>query len=354
MSTDREDPWPYYDDEQPKPKFDLVCVGSVTSTKVDWLWENRLARGKLTLLGGDPDLGKSQISIDAAARMSRGTNWPNGPRAPIGSTIFICSEDDVADTIRPRAEAAGADLSKLHVLRSCVRDGKRRTFSLQHDLAILGEAVRSIGDVGMITMDAITSYMGQIDSHRTTDVRAVLEPVGDFAHEFNVSVLGVTHPPKAYQANAIHAFTGSLAFVAASRLAFFVTLEAETKRRLLLSVKNNLGPKAPGIGYFIGTKSITGGINAPHILWDDAPVDLTANQALAAAGSALKDGGAMEKAKEFLREFLADGPASADDGEEAAEKNGIKSRTLDRARSALGVKAKKDGFQGEWRWHLKQ
>ena len=158
-------------------------------------------------------------------------------------------------------------------------------------------------------MDAITSYMGsKIDSHRTTDVRAVLEPVGDFAREFNVSVLGITHPPKAYQANAIHAFTGSLAFVAASRLAFFVTSEAETKRRLLLSVKNNLGPKAPGIGYFIGTKPTSGGI-APHVLWDDAPVDLTANQALAAASSALKDGGAMERAKEFLREFLADGPA---------------------------------------------
>jgi hypothetical protein len=60
----------------------------------------------------------------------------------------------------------------------------------------------------------------------------------------------------------------------------------------------------------------------------------------------------MERAKEFLRDFLADGPASADDGEEAAEANGIKIRTLDRARSALGVKAVKDGFQGAWRWHL--
>ena len=195
--------------------------------------------------------------------------------------------------------------------------------------------MREIGDVTLITMDAITSYMGsKIDSHRTTDVRAVLEPVGDFAQEFNVSVLGITHPPKAYQANAIHAFTGSLAFVAASRLAFFVTSEAETKRRLLLSVKNNLGPKAPGIGYFIGTKPTSGGI-APHVLWDDAPVDLTANQALAAASSALKDGGAMERAKEFLRELLADGPAGAEEGGETAEANGIRSRTLDRARSRL-------------------
>ena len=167
-------------------------------------------------------------------------------------------------------------------------------------------------------------------------------------------MIGVTHPPKAHQANAIHAFTGSLAFVAAARLVFFVTEEPETDRRLLLSVKNNLGPKPPGIGYRIGTQLVSPlGIIAPHILWDDAPVDVTASQAIAANAAALKDGGAIGKAKEFLRELLADGPVDADEGEEAAKANSISSRTLDRARTDLGVKAEKDGFEGGWRWHLR-
>jgi putative DNA primase/helicase len=333
--------------------FNLVCVGRVEPVAVNWLWSDRLARGKLTLLGGNPDLGKSMIAIDAAARLTTARHWPNGPCAPLGSAIFICSEDDVADTIRPRAEAAGADLDLLHVFKSTlVRDGKRRTFSLQHDLAVLGEAVTSLGNAALVVIDAITSYVGMIDSHRTTDVRAVLEPVGDFAQEFGVSVLGITHPPKAHQANAIHAYSGSLAFVAAPRLAFFVTEEPETERRLLLPVKNNLGLKAPGIGYYIGTQLVSKGIVAPYILWDDAPVDLTANQALAANAAALKDGGALNKAKQFLRELLANGPVDAKDGEEAAKANGISDRTLDRARTDLGVKAEKDGYQGAWRWHL--
>jgi putative DNA primase/helicase len=187
-----------------------------------------------------------------AAHLSTEKHWPNGARAPLAGTIFICSEDDVADTIRPRAEAAGANLDLLHVFKSTViQGGKRKTFNLQHDLAVLGAAVTEIGDVALVIVDAITSYMGMIDSHRTTDVRALLEPMGDFAKEFGVSVLGITHPPKAHQANAIHAFTGSLAFVAAARLAFVVTEEPETDRRLLLSVKNNLGSKAAGIGYRI-------------------------------------------------------------------------------------------------------
>ena len=215
----------------------LICVADVTPEPVDWLWRDRLALGKLTLLGGDPDMGKSQIAVNAAARITTGSYWPNGARANIGSALFICSEDDTADTIRPRSEAAGADIEKVYAYRPIV-DGKRKTFSLQEDLDRLALEINSIGDVKLVVLDAITSYMGgKIDSHRTTDVRSVLEPVGDFAKEHRVAILGITHPPKAAQAKAMHAFTGSLAFVAAARLAFYVTEEAETNRRLLLSVK---------------------------------------------------------------------------------------------------------------------
>src|SRR5262245_56533107 len=79
--------------------FHLIRVGGVEPVAVDWVWVDRLARGKMTLLGGNPDLGKSQIATDVAARLSVERHWPpKGARAPLGSTVFICSEDDVADT----------------------------------------------------------------------------------------------------------------------------------------------------------------------------------------------------------------------------------------------------------------
>jgi hypothetical protein len=345
--------WTLVDQSPQSEGYTLTCVHDVIPEQVDWVWRDRLALGKLTLLGGDPDLGKSQISIDAAARITTGSHWPNGARASIGSAIFVCSEDDTADTIRPRLEAAGADLTKVFVFKSA-DNGKRKTFSLQEDLERLAQAIKQVGDVKLVTLDAITSYMGGIDSHRTTDVRSVLEPVGDFAKEHGVSILGITHPPKAAQAKALHAFTGSLAFVAAARLCFFVTTEAETDRRLLLSVKNNLGPLAPGLGYSIGTKQTMNGIIAPHIIWDDSPVDLTANQAIAANAEALRDGGALQEAKEFLREALGNGPVAAREIEEAARQNCISERTLRRARKALGVRHDKGGFKDGWEWSLPQ
>jgi putative DNA primase/helicase len=271
----------------------------------------------------------------------------------VGSTLFLCSEDGVADTIRPRAEAAGADLSFIQVFESTViKAGKRKTFNLQEDLDMLGKAIRHIGNVRFVCVDAITSYMGLIDSHQTTNVRAVLEPVAVFAEDHGVSILGVTHPPKAAQGNALRAFTGSFAFIAAARVAFMAVSEPETDRHLLLAVKNNIGLKAPGRGYHISTKVISNDIEAPCILWDDEPVDMTADQALAAASIALKEGDARSDAKAFLRDLLGDGPVDATEGEEAAEANGITKRTLARARKDLGVIAKKKAFEDGWEWSL--
>jgi hypothetical protein len=346
------EPKPNGNGEGAGDQFKLMRLADVAPEAIRWLWDGRLAIGKLTLLGGDPEQGKSLITTDAAARISKGLHWPNGARAPIGSTIFLASEDGVADTVRPRAEAAGADLTKLLVFESTfLKDGARKTFSLQSDLDILGAAIRQVGDARLVIIDAITSYMGKVDSHRTTDVRAVLEPVASFAEQNNVSILGVTHPPKASQGNALRSFTGSFAFIATARIGLFVTSEPETDRRLLLSVKTNIGPKARGIGYFIGTKTITNRIIAPHVLWSDAPVDYTADQALAANAAAMKEHRSdLNEAKEFLRELLKDGPVGAADGKEAAEAEGISERTLARAKKALGVKSEKGEFRGGWQW----
>jgi hypothetical protein len=144
--------------------------------------------------------------------------------------------------------------------------GRRRSFNLQEDLEKLRRKITAIGDVGLLSIDPITSYMGvQMDSHRTSDVRAVLKPFIVLAQETNIAVLCVTHPPKAAQISALHSFTGSLAFVAAARLAFIVTPEAETDRRLLLPVKNNIGARALGLCFRLEPTLVSKNIVAPRV-----------------------------------------------------------------------------------------
>jgi putative DNA primase/helicase len=327
--------------------FDVV--GDVAAQPIDWVWHGRLARRKLTLIAGDPGLGKSQITADIAARISCGGQWPDQGVAPSGSTIVLSAEDSVGDTIRPRLEVVGADLRRIHALRSVdAGDGTRRTFSLQADLQLLGDKLKAVGDVGLVIIDPITSYMGKIDSHRTTDVRAVLEPLSEFAEHHEIAVLAVTHPPKATQAKALHAITGSLAFVAAARLVFIAVEEADTERRLLLPVKSNIGAMAPGLGYSLMQATTEAGIVTSHVVWDNSPVSMTANQALHAAAESAKNEGGLREAEEFLRDVLASGALPTKQVEKEAAGLGITAATLRRARGRLGVSATKDGLRGGW------
>ncbi len=333
----------------------LLCAGEVAQRPVRWYWDNRLAEGKQTLVGGDPSIGKSQISNDVVARISCGLGWPDGGTAPHGNCIILSSEDAANDTICPRLELAGADLSHVHILESVRENGKARSFNLSKDLDLLDAAVERIGGVRLIVIDPLTAYLGDADSHRTADVRAVLDPFDRFAERNRCALLAITHPPKATQAKAINAFTGSLAFVANARLAFVCCEEEGSDRRLLLGVKNNLGPLAPGIGYRIVQEATGRNIVASRIDWCSMPVTVSANEAMQAANT----GGKRQERQEavrFLEGYLEDGPMPVDAVLKAATANEISEKTLRRAKDELKVKAERSGFGGDggWTWRLPQ
>jgi putative DNA primase/helicase len=298
-------------------------------------------------------MGKSQIAVYAAATCSKSREWPDIPEcAPHCSTIILSAEDAADDTLRPRLEAAGADLQHVYVVASVIDNNQRVSFSLQADLENLGRKIDEIGNVGLVIIDPITAYMGaKVDSHRTTDVRAVLELLTSFAAAHNVAVLAITHPPKAPQAKAIHVATGSLAFVAAARLAFLAIKEPETERRLLLPIKNNLGALAPGLGYSLVQHIVSKGIVSSHVAWDTVPVTMTANEALA-AGTNSRRAGAVGDAEDFLRKELAGGPRPVEEIQSAAKGAGLAWRTVQRAKKKLQIKPNKNGLDGGWAWTL--
>src|SRR5438132_3052923 len=76
----------------------LIPMASIAAEEISWLWRGRLARGKVTLLIGDPGLGKSFVTLDMASRLSNGREWPDGDQAPLGVTILLSAEDGPADT----------------------------------------------------------------------------------------------------------------------------------------------------------------------------------------------------------------------------------------------------------------
>ena len=316
---------------------------------VSWLWPGRIALGKLSLIAGEPGLGKSQVSLAMAAAVTTGGSWPcREGGAPKGNVIILAAEDGAADTLVPRLKAADADLERVSIVSAVSEDAGRRAFNLAADLDLLEQKIRAAGDVQMVVIDPISSYLGvRIDSHNNTTVRGTLEPVCEMADRLHVAILGITHQPKSTGTAAMHRFIGSIAFIAAAQAAYMVTRDPEDdSRRLFLPVKNNLAPRGQGLAFRLEQRIVAEpGIVASSVLWEDTPVTITADQALAATDAA-RHGTAspLAEAVEYLDDKLSAGPVAVQDVDEHARALGIALRTLRRARKTLGVRAVKDGF----------
>jgi AAA domain len=336
------------------PELIARCAADVKPEPVEWLWPGRVALGKLTLIAGEAGLGKSQLSVAMVAAVTTGGPWPCGEgQAPIGSAIILSAEDGAADTIVPRLIAANANRERVYLVRAVrSEDGTgRRAFNLQVDLDLLERLISEIGDVRLIIIDPISSYLGpKLDSHVNAAVRGVLEPLSEMAARLGIAILAITHPPKGTGTTAINRFIGSIAFVAAARAAFMVTRDPDDEtRRLFLPVKNNLAPLGKGLAFRLEQRLVADGILGSSVAWETETVTITADQALAATDVA-REGAASPRteAEEYLRDKLSAGRVPVEDVNEHARALGIAQRTLARARKALGIRAVKDGFGGGW------
>jgi len=362
--------------------LESIRASDVVMRAIEWLWPDRFALGKLGILAGLPDEGKSLLLSYIAARITGpgGSRWPNDEgEAPRGSVILLTGEDDPEDTVIPRLKAAGAGLDAVEIL-NMVRDrdttGRThiRMFSLSDDLILLRRKVEEIGNVRVILIDPITAYLGKagaVDAFRDNDVRAVLTPLAHLAGELRIAVITIMHFNKKVDVtNALLRISNSLAFGGVARHVFSVTDDAENGRKLLARAKNNIAAKGNNqtLAFHFESREVgndpkTGAvISAPCVVFESGYVDVTATEALSAAAEnkspAQRD---RDQAKQFLLGLLADGAeVSASEVKEAAAAHGYSWRTILRAREELEKKdeilvdvAKERGkANGRWIWKL--
>ncbi|MGE0469630.1 MAG: AAA family ATPase [Nitrospira sp.] len=337
-------------------------VSDIQAKPIYWLWRGRFARGKVSMIAGNPGLGKSQVTASMAAIVSTGGRWPvDGTLCELGNVVILSAEDDPSDTLRPRLEAAGANLSRVFIL-DAVTDGtvtngneNRRGFNLKSDLSQLGAMLEEIGGAALIVIDPITAYLGTTDSHKNAEIRALLSPLVELAANHEAAVVCVSHFNKNSSGEVLMRVTGSLAFVAAARAAFVVTKDLEQDaRRLFLPLKNNLGNDQTGLAFTvepIQLESPQGPIETSRVIWQSETVTTTAQEAMAQQDTG-EERGDLDDARGFLRELLAKGPLPTKQIQKDAEGAGYAWRTIQRAKKLLGVTAKKEGMKEGWSWSL--
>ena len=155
-----------------------TLLSEVEPERVEWLWPGRLPLGKLAVLDGDPGLGKSALTLDLAARVSAGLELPDGGRCGPAGAVLLSAEDGLADTVRPRLDAAGADTERIVALSTVEdRSGAEMTISLTQDLGTVRWAIGRIG-AALVIIDPLMAFLsGKTDSHKDQDVRRALAPL---------------------------------------------------------------------------------------------------------------------------------------------------------------------------------
>ncbi|MCZ6834246.1 MAG: AAA family ATPase [Planctomycetota bacterium] len=335
----------------------IVNLADVEPEEVQWLWPGRIALGKVTLIAGDPGLGKSFLTLDMAARISSGTSWPDDRDAlnQVGGIVLLSAEDDLGDTIRPRLDAAGADVARICAISSVKRLGTKSeeavedSFCLATDLTALEASILQTPDCRLVIIDPISAYLGRVDSHKMAELRGILTPLGALASRHRVAVVCIHHLNKNSGGQAIYRACGSIGFVAAARAAWIVTKDKDDeRRRLFLPVKNNLASDMTGLAYTIELIDQGG---APAVAWEPDPVEISADEAMSASQG---DGEDRLDAKSFLLDLLADGEIPGKDVLDEAKEAGFSDKVARRALKSLGGKPRRSGFGkgGQWIWSL--
>lgn len=340
--------------EQPKQEqaqsgkaLKVVRMSDIEAEAVSWLWEPYIPKGKLTLLEGDPGRGKTWVALALAAAVSTGAPMPDDQgrmihkREPV-NVIYLSAEDGLADTLRPRLDAVGADVNKVYAVTGTIEDKKEGIFSF--DDLILLDGLAAVLSPALIVIDPIQAYLGaSIDMHRANETRPVLARLGALAERHRCAVVCIRHLSKATATKGIYRGMGSIDFTAAARSVLLAGSDPQDdSRRAIVHLKSSLAPAGATQGYELRDGFYWTGLSP-----------LTASDILGSE-QIKKQENKLADAETWLEEILADGPMLKTEVEEQAKNEEISPKTLRRAREKMGVLSyKKPGEKnGPYLWEL--
>jgi hypothetical protein len=326
----------------------LTPLSEVEPEEVSWLWRPYIPIGKVSIVEGDPGLGKTFLSLALSAAVSNG--WPligedGSPtqKIDIGKVLYLSCEDGLADTLRPRLDKMGANVKNIIVLEGKVNPGKDEVIpvSLQDD-DVLRNAMTEIKPA-LIIIDPIQGFLGpNTNMNRAEEVRPLLAMLGKLAEEFRCAVVLIRHLTKSGKDKASYRGMGSIDFTAAARSVLLVGKDPDDEtKRVIVQTKSSLAE--------IG-KSIAFAINDGKFEWL-GHTEVTAVEVLAPErmeSNDEEDKNPMKEARKYLIDSLQDGPKPAKEILNGVKFNGFGERTLKKAKNALKIKSYKTG--DVWYW----
>ena len=335
-----------------------VPASQVQPKPVEWLWPWRLGLGKLALLEGDPELGKTWVTCDLCARLSVGQLFPDGQRSPGPATSIILSDEDgSADTLRPRLELLGADLDRVIIPDTKV---DKRPLTMPSQSARLKRLVAD-HHARLVVIDPWISFLDPgVFVSSDASVRRALRPLARLAERCRCAILLIRHLRKLLGNCALYRGAGSIGLIAMCRSAWLLARSPLDDVNVFAQVKNNLGPKQPSLAYeFSGRPAVGSGQEAEGPATTSLPtadcqlptlpfrwLGPTFWTADELAGRQLTRAGRLAQARAFLNELLHQSPRPIREVVALASEQEIAKRTVQRAAKELKLQVRRVIFAG--------
>jgi len=344
---------------------DLVVrsASKVRAKTIRWLVPNVFALGQLTIIDGDPGLGKSLLMLDLAARLSTGRSWPDGAAAAEPAPSIYLTAEDSDDVLAARLGALGADLTRIF-FHGCKDRSLDRPLSFPANIGFLDRALARTG-ARLVVIDPVIAFLdADILSGSDEGIRRALYPLARLAHRQQCAIILIRHLNKRAGSRSLYLGGGSIGFIAQCRSAWLVGREPGAVlpvapnppaaaaapeaaapglspdaadpaplpgRCVLAQQKNNNGPLYPSLLYQI----VAHASGYPTLAWLGS-CPLTADELVAIPPRiAVRPRG---RAIRFLKRFLAAGPALTEDIWKAGLEHDLFERTLRRAKDDLRIK----------------
>jgi hypothetical protein len=322
-----------------------IEVSTINPEPVNWLWPNYFPGAKLSLISGDPGGGKTWLSLDLAARLSKGNPWPDGAQNGLkGNTLILSCEDGAADTFRPRLDKLGAELSRIFLLQEPL------DLSTEPGRVFLSSEVEQ-RKPSLIIIDPVFDFSGNVNPNAVEKVRAMLTPLAALAERSKAALVLTSHLNKSSTMQALYRNSGSASgWVGKARAAFLVIKDAQDQgdygqhRRIFAPIKANLSRTEPQALFFRITDN-------PGLTFEPVPEGFNLEEQLSSNRNEAAP--QLDEAKAFLREALKEGPIESNSILQQARQAGISEKTLIRAKKALKISSLRDGgTHGFWFWSL--
>lgn len=333
----------------PKPKRDVPkmrLASSIEPKPVYWMWAPYIPQGMVTLISGDPGLGKSWMTMSIAADVSAGRPLPGSKvKMPPRRVLVMNYEDSLEHTVVPRLISLGANLDNVIF--------PDRYFPLDPEgIALMSDWLNE-ASVGLVFIDPIVAALGaKVDMHKANEVRAVMSALAEIAARSGAAIIAVRHLRKSGRGDsgkAIYAGLGSIDFTGAARSELLVEATKQGDR-VVRHIKCNVGPLGPTLAYHYSsytTEDKRGEpVQASRFEWlglyEGTDVDDTAGTHVFASPQ-------RDAAREWIRAYLAGGARLAVELNRDAQAAGFSLKTLKRAKEGIARSAHQEGV---WYWEL--